>query len=361
MMSAGTERRDDTERLRYRHAIDRSGAPVCSICVANYNGEALLDDCLQSILTQDGEVDCEIIVHDDASTDGSVALLQARYPQVELLMSADNVGFCASNNRMVACARGEFVLLLNNDATLQPDALQSLIAAARAAEGPQIMTVPQYDWISGQLVDRGCLLDLSYNPVPSVDANRNVVAYAIGACLWLPRSCWNVLGGFPEWMGSIAEDMYLCCVARLRGISVRSLDRSGYRHRQGASFGGNRTDRGRLTSTVRRRFLSERNKTAVLIICTPGWLVLPLLLVHVSLLVLEGIILTCVKLDSDIWTKIYGAALASLVADRRLVLDERRKVQKARIISLRRYFSTFTFFPQKLRLLLRGGIPRIGR
>ena len=96
--------------------------PIVSVCVANFNGEHLLSDCIDSVLAQECDAAIEILVHDDASTDGSVALLRTRYPQVHVLASNDNVGFCVGNNRMVERARGEYILLRNNDAALAPDA-----------------------------------------------------------------------------------------------------------------------------------------------------------------------------------------------------------------------------------------------
>ena len=65
---------------------------ICSICVANFNGEALLDACLGSVLSQELNGDFEVIVHDDASTDRSLKVL-ARYADVRVLKSATNVGF----------------------------------------------------------------------------------------------------------------------------------------------------------------------------------------------------------------------------------------------------------------------------
>ncbi|MBS0556889.1 MAG: glycosyltransferase, partial [Proteobacteria bacterium] len=274
--------------VQHHPALNRAATPVCSVCIANFNGAAILTDCIDSVLAQQGDLAIEIIVHDDASSDDSVAFLRAHYPQVEILASETNVGFCIGNNRMVAQARGEYVLLLNNDAALYPDALMALLAAARERSAG-ILTLPQYDWESGALVDRGCLLDPFYNPVPNLDPARTDVAYAIGACLFLPRQLWNDLGGFPEWIGSIGEDAFLCCLARLRGLQVSAATASGYRHRQGASFGGNRINDGKLSTTYRRRALSERNKTAVMVVCTPTWLVWPLLVLHVILLTLEGI------------------------------------------------------------------------
>ena len=90
--------------------------PLCSVCVANYNGATYLKQCIDSILAQEyfpGSI--EVIVHDDASKDGSVAFIQSRYPQVRLLSSTENVGFCISNNRMVEAAQGTFILGALND------------------------------------------------------------------------------------------------------------------------------------------------------------------------------------------------------------------------------------------------------
>ena len=70
--------------------------------------------------------------------------------------------------------------LPNNDAALFPDALTRLLEAARADPVEGILTLPQYDWTTGDLVDRGCLLDLFYNPVPNLKSGRNDVAMAIG-------------------------------------------------------------------------------------------------------------------------------------------------------------------------------------
>jgi len=343
-----------------RHqALNRPEHPVCSICIANYNGAKLLDDCLISVLSQQGDICIEVIVHDDASTDDSVALLCERYPQVELLASSENVGFCISNNRMVAHARGEFVLLLNNDAALYPDALRTLLEAARLSSSPGILSLPQYDWGTGVLVDRGCLLDPFYNPVPNLDPGRRNVAMVIGACLFLPRTLWIELGGLPEWMGSIAEDMHLCCLARLRDLSVMVTAKSGYRHRQGSSFGGNRVDSGRLHTTFRRRRLSEQNKTAVMIICSPTGAVWLLLAVHVIELVLEGAVLSLLRWDRRVWSQVYWPTVSYVARNFGQLRKRRREAQLERRTSLHRYMQPMVLLPRKLSLLFRYGAPTL--
>jgi len=345
--------------VQHYPALSPPDSPVCSVCIANYNGVALLADCIESVLAQQGGMSVEILVHDDASTDGSVSWLREHYPQVELLASSENVGFCVSNNRMAERARGGYVLLLNNDAALQPDALETLLREATQSLQAGIFTLPQYDWTSGALVDRGCLLDPFYNPVPNLDPSRTDVAMVIGACLFLPRALWNELGGFPEWIDSIGEDLYLCCIARLRDVPVRAVVRSGYRHRQGASFGGNRAGDFGLHTTYRRRALSERNKTAVMAICTPPPLAWLLLGAHIALLAVEGILLSLLRLDWRIWGRIYGAALTYAIRAPFTLRQCRCEVQATRRINLRTYLHAFTWVPRKLSLLWRHGVPRV--
>ncbi|MET3652553.1 glycosyltransferase family 2 protein [Dyella japonica] len=346
--------------VQHLPALNRPATPVCSVCIANYNGEALLADCVESVLRQEGGIAVEIIVHDDASDDASVDLLRRLYPQVEVIVSDENVGFCVANNRMVEHARGTFVLLLNNDAALDLDAVSTLAAATMTQDRPGILTLPQRDWESNELVDRGCLLDPFYNPTPNMDPARSEVAMTIGACLWMPRALWQQLGGFPEWLGSIAEDLYLCCVARLDGYSVKVTRSSGYRHRQGASFGGNRASiREGLRTTFRRRYLSERNKTAVMLVCTPTAIIWPLLLTHLVLLALEGATLTVIKRDGHIWTRIYGAAIAHFFRDLGRLTKQRKVLQNSQKSTLRQYLSCFSPIPRKLALLARYGIPGI--
>jgi GT2 family glycosyltransferase len=338
--------------------VSDASAPVCSVCIANFNGEHMLDDCLESVLGQADGVRIEVIVHDDASTDGSIAILAARYPNVRVIASRENVGFCVANNRMALQASGEYLLLLNNDAALDVNALHTfLLEAARIGDG--IFTLPQYDWETEAMVDRGCLLDPFCNPIPNMDPLRADVAYVLGACLWIPRRLWVEFGGFPEWFGSLAEDMHLCCVARLRNIPVRCINGSYYRHRQGASFGGNRVDAGRLKTTYRRRFLSERNKTASMVVCMPTSLVWALLAVHVVLLFVEGVAMCLLRMDARIWSRIYGPALAYACRAPFALRRRRSEMQAMRKVSLRAYLRAFSWMPRKLSLLLRHGVPEV--
>ncbi|HYD82316.1 MAG TPA: glycosyltransferase [Paucimonas sp.] len=339
--------------------MSTSPKPVCTVCIANYNGIGLIDACIDSVLAQDCGFEVEIVVHDDASSDGSAAHIKERYPQVVLIDSAENVGFCVANNRMAKAARGEYLLLLNNDAELFLDALRTLCRAATDIGEPAILGLPQYDAASGKLIDIGSSLDIFLNPMPDAEP-APATGVIIGACMWLPRSLWMELGGFPDWFGSLAEDTYLCCVARLQGHPVRVLPNSGFRHWVGASLGGGKVtaDR-RLTTSIKRRALSERNKNYVMTLTYPAPLFQLIFPLHVFLLLLEGGILSLAKRDARLWKDVYWRSLSTLLRERKRLCTLRASVQATRRIPRFRFFDGFAVVPHKLRLLFRHGLPDI--
>lgn len=333
--------------------------PVCSVCIANYNGRNVLEACLDSVFQQDFPCPIEVIVHDDASTDGSADIVPDKFPNVKLMRSNRNVGFCVSNNRMVAAAKGSFILLLNNDAELHNDALATLYNAAVGENKYAIIGLPQYDMQTGELIDIGNLFDPFLNPIPNKDKTRRNVGMVIGACMWLPKDLWNELGGFPEWFESNAEDMYLCCLARLKGYPVIALSASGYNHWVGNSFGGGKVVHSTLQTTYRRRALSERNKSYVMFLCYPDLMLYLLLPLHLVLLAAEGMLLCLVKRNALIWKNIYGPVFKALWSEKSRLIRERKKIQENRRISLRRLLSSFICCPFKLKMLLLHGVPRI--
>ncbi len=333
--------------------------PVVSVCIANYNGMAIIDACLESVLAQDSDVEIEIIVHDDASTDGSESYIRTHFPKVILLESTENVGFCIANNRMAKIARGEYLLLLNNDAELFSDAIRTLFKAAQSAKQPAILGLPQFDASNGDLIDRGSLFDPFLNPLPNLELQRTDVGMIIGACLWIPKKLWVEFGGFPEWFGSMAEDMYLCCIARLQGHQVRVLPDSGFRHWVGTSFGGGKVHGNRLITSTKRRGLSERNKTFVMVLAYPPVLFHLILPLHLALLALEGVMLTLIKCDSKVLKEIYLNCFSQLWQERSRLSQLRRQVQTSRNINITNFLKVFTLIPHKLRMLIRHGLPKI--
>jgi len=107
-----------------------------SIIIVSWNVEALLVECLNSILRSpvsvgervEGRPVVEIIVVDSGSTDGTVERLKRDYPQVTLLAQAENIGFTRANNLGLKIARGRHLLLLNPDTVVLDDALGTMIA-----------------------------------------------------------------------------------------------------------------------------------------------------------------------------------------------------------------------------------------
>ncbi len=108
------------------------GAKDLSIVVVSYNTRDVLARCLASVRAAWESVDAELIVIDNASADGSPDLVAGRFPEATLIKSDRNVGFAAANNLGFARARGRYVLLLNPDAELRPDALRRLVEFADA-------------------------------------------------------------------------------------------------------------------------------------------------------------------------------------------------------------------------------------
>ncbi|MCS7272928.1 MAG: glycosyltransferase family 2 protein [Fimbriimonadales bacterium] len=103
--------------------------PDVSVIIVSYNTRELLRACLCSLLHQEG--DCprlEIVVVDNASTDGSAAMVASEFPQVRLIANHDNRGFGAACNQGLAVAQGRYALILNADVRAEPSALSRLVA-----------------------------------------------------------------------------------------------------------------------------------------------------------------------------------------------------------------------------------------
>jgi GT2 family glycosyltransferase len=334
--------------------------PICSVCIANYNGKDVIGAAVKSVFAQDCGFPVEIIIHDDASTDGSVGYIQEKFPEVNLITSDHNVGFCISNNRMVAQAKGEYILLLNNDAKLFPNALSTLYDhTIKKEDTAGILGLPQYDAITGNLIDFGSRLDPFLNTIPNLNSKRSEVGMIIGACLWLPRWLWKELGGFLEYFDSMGEDIYLCCLARLRGYEVEIIQSSGFWHRVGNSFGGGKIVKNKLSTSKKRRLLSERNKSYVIILTYPPLLFYVIFPLHILLLIFEGIALSAIKKDQSLWRLIYWQCLKSQWNNRHLLYRMRKLIQGRRRISERQFLTPFVFIHQKLWMLVKHGMPEI--
>ena len=99
-----------------------------SILIVNYNGHELVVRCLESVYHDAESLEIEVIVVDNASTDGSVEAIATRFPQARLVRNDQNVGFARAVNQALRMAGGDLLILLNNDAYFLPGGLAGLIA-----------------------------------------------------------------------------------------------------------------------------------------------------------------------------------------------------------------------------------------
>lgn len=101
--------------------------PELSIIVVSYNVRKLLLDCIQSVIDTSADIDCEIIVVDNASSDESVEAVNKEFPRVHVISNIENVGFARANNQGCEVSRGNFILLLNPDTLVKPGALKTVL------------------------------------------------------------------------------------------------------------------------------------------------------------------------------------------------------------------------------------------
>jgi len=102
--------------------------PLASIIVPNWNGRPWLDKCLQSLLAQTARP-VEVLLVDNASTDGSPEHVERTYPAVRVLRMPENLGFSVACNAGIRASAGEFVSLFNNDAWAEPSWVETLVKA----------------------------------------------------------------------------------------------------------------------------------------------------------------------------------------------------------------------------------------
>src|SRR5215213_1042180 len=94
-----------------------------AVCIVNYNTHDLLRACLLSVLA---EAPTEIVVVDNASTDGSADMVKVEFASVKLISLEKNIGYGAAANRAVEHCYADYVLLLNSDTVMKPGALRTM-------------------------------------------------------------------------------------------------------------------------------------------------------------------------------------------------------------------------------------------
>ncbi len=118
---------------------DTSFSPVLSIVIATWNGKRYASECLESLHASPVGVPIEIIVVDNASTDGTPDMIRTRFPGVHLVENQANLGFAKANNIGVALSRGKYVSLINSDVVISPGCLDRMLALMETNQDIGIM------------------------------------------------------------------------------------------------------------------------------------------------------------------------------------------------------------------------------
>lgn len=100
---------------------------MLSIIIVSYNVEELLKKCIHSLLETVNHIKFEIIVVDNNSSDNTVQMLKNEFPDVIIIENKKNVGFAAANNQGIQISQGEYILLLNPDTLVLPEAINSML------------------------------------------------------------------------------------------------------------------------------------------------------------------------------------------------------------------------------------------
>jgi hypothetical protein len=231
-----------------------------TVVIVNWNVRDLLRCCLQSIEAEAsqavGGFALEIVVVDNASTDGSVEMVRAEFPHVRLIANDKNRGFTVANNQGLALGQGRYLLLLNPDTEVTGGALATMVRSMDGhpeigALGPQLRypdgslqssrrrfptfatalvesTVVQEWWGDNRVLRRYYMADTPDDAIQSVD-------WLVGACLLVRRQAYEQVGGLDEDFFMYSEEMDWCRRIKDAGWLVVYLPTATVVHHEGRS------------------------------------------------------------------------------------------------------------------------------
>jgi GT2 family glycosyltransferase len=251
-------------------------APVTvSAIVVNYRRPDILGACLRSLgdaLARSG-VQTELVVVDNASGDRSLDVVAEVAPDAIVVEMATNVGFASAVNQGVRRSAGEWVLLINNDVELEPDAVEHLLAAARTAPGvgslaAQMRFASDTGIINsaGIGVDRlGVAFDrLLGQPAETSETQPCEVFGASGGAAMLRRTMLDGLGGFDDRFFFLLEDVDLAWRAQMRGWRCLYVPAAVVYHHHGATMSHGSSRKYYLVGLNRVRLLAKNADAAQL-------------------------------------------------------------------------------------------------
>lgn len=308
-----------------------AGRERVSLVIPTFNGGHLLPVCLDAVARQTRAAE-DVVVVDDASSDGTQDLLRDRYPWVRIVRHVSNTGFVGAVNSGLRETAGGIVALLNNDTEAEPGWLEALVApletdATLGSTASKLLLFDRRDHLhsagdgystGGVPVNRGAWTRDDGRFDQSVD-----VFGASGGAGAYRRTALEEAGGFDPWLVSYLEDVDLSWRLQLLGFGCRYVPEARVYHMVSASGGG-----------VRPSYYCGRNFPLVLASDVPG----ALLRRYAWRIAREqgAILLEAVRHAREPAARArlrgYAAALAELPA----ALRRRRKVQATRRVSIER-------------------------
>jgi GT2 family glycosyltransferase len=238
----------------------RHDQPTASIILVNYNGRGYLAPCLRSLLraAHPGQ---EIILVDNASTDGSVRYVEQHFPQVWVVRNEANLGFGRGNNRGAQQATGPVLVFLNPDTTVEPGWLEALLAALEADPKAGLATAKilllddpaRINTCGNDMHLTGLTLCRGMGAERGAFDERAEVGAVSGAAFAIRRDLFDALGGFDEAFFLYVEDSDLSLRARLAGARCLYVPDAVVYHDYALRFGPGKT------------FYQERNRHLMLL------------------------------------------------------------------------------------------------
>lgn len=269
------------------HPQESFTGPISAV-VVNYQGEAYLEACIRSIQAQSLPV-AEIIVVENASTDGSLNLLNTHFRDVEVLRMVENVGACTARNVGLRAAKYRWVLLVDNDVVLAEDTLEELSGAIAQHEGA-VMAQPRslfkadptrvhYD--GGDFHYAGLISLHNFGSEAAALGSPDVeeIDVAISLCLLADKKAVVEVGGFDEAFFILFEDLDLSHRLRLAGHRILKVNRAAVLHdagtagisfREGTDYPGRRVF---FHSRNRWMYMAKCHRLWTLLVSAPGLLI----------------------------------------------------------------------------------------
>lgn len=246
-----------------------------AIVILNWNGAQMLRQYLPSVLRYSRD-EATVYVADNASTDDSVPMLQAHFPDVKLILLDQNWGFAEGYNKALAQVEAEYYLLLNSDIEVTHHWLTPLIEFMDthddvAACQPKLLSMAnrdqfEYAGASGGFLDRygypfcrGRIFDTIENDNGQYDYPSEVL-WATGAALLVRARTYNNIGGLDGRFFAHCEEIDFCWRLRLSGYKVYCLPESVVYHVGGGTL---------PKSNPMKTYLNFRNNLTMLYKCLP--------------------------------------------------------------------------------------------